>query len=340
MNQITINNSNGKLTVSSLQVAKDFGKQHKHVLEAIENIKAENSAVTKMFIESAYKAGTGKTYKCYEITRDGFSLLVMGFTGKKALEWKLRYIEAFNLMEQKLYSNYYEQLTFENKPEYEYFDKTYNGKPVLTIDDISHIFNVKRQTILYHLGNKSIQRGTDYYVLRAETISAFKRENPKFSKMISSLSVIEKSGFVKLCKVMNINCDVPKCYRIEKKKKPSNQIVADILHDLGINPGKLSKYVGNILLDQDTTITGNSALLHRSAGKSGDMIFFDSSSGKYEKLAIIMQNIGYLLLGGFRESIDGKPILRDEIHNESKIFSAVFLALKMFVDYGGFETNK
>lgn len=45
MNEITINNDNGNLTVSSLQVAKDFGKQHKHVLEAIENLVAENSAV-------------------------------------------------------------------------------------------------------------------------------------------------------------------------------------------------------------------------------------------------------------------------------------------------------
>lgn len=102
MNEIMINNFNGNLTVSSLQVANDFGKQHKHVIETIEKLKAENSALTKMFIESTYVAGTGKSYKCYELTRDGFSLLVMGFTGKKSLEWKLKYIEAFNLMESKL----------------------------------------------------------------------------------------------------------------------------------------------------------------------------------------------------------------------------------------------
>lgn len=102
MNEIIITNKDGRLTVSSLQVAADFGKQHKDVLEKITALRAENSAVTSMFIESAYKAGTGKTYKSYEITRDGFSLLVMGFTGKKALEWKLKYIEAFNLMEHEL----------------------------------------------------------------------------------------------------------------------------------------------------------------------------------------------------------------------------------------------
>lgn len=102
MNDIIVNTTNGQLTVSSLQIAESFEKQHKNVVQSIENIKAENSAVTPMFIENTYKAGTGKAYKCYDITRDGFSLLVMGFTGKKALEWKLKYIEAFNLMETKL----------------------------------------------------------------------------------------------------------------------------------------------------------------------------------------------------------------------------------------------
>ena len=99
---VVIKKIDGELVVTSRQVAEDFEKQHKHVLEAIENIKAENSAVTKMFIESSYKAGTGKNYKEYLLTRDGFSLLVMGFTGSRALEWKLKYIEAFNKMEQAI----------------------------------------------------------------------------------------------------------------------------------------------------------------------------------------------------------------------------------------------
>ncbi len=106
MNEVKITMTSGVPCVSSLQVAEDFGKKHKHVLEAIENIRAENSAVTPMFIESTYQAGTGKNYKCYDITRDGFSLLVMGFTGKEALDWKLRYIEAFNKMEQHINLQY------------------------------------------------------------------------------------------------------------------------------------------------------------------------------------------------------------------------------------------
>lgn len=96
---VIINNVNDILTVSSTQIAEHFGKRHTHVLDTIKKLIAENSAVTSMFIESTYQAGTGKSYKYYECTRDGFSLLVMGFTGKEALNWKLKYIDAFNKME-------------------------------------------------------------------------------------------------------------------------------------------------------------------------------------------------------------------------------------------------
>ena len=93
---------NQQIVTDSRQIAKHFEKQHKHVLDAIENIKAENSALTSMFYETSYQAGTGKNYKMYLMNRDGFSLLAMGFTGKKALEWKLKYIAAFNEMEAQL----------------------------------------------------------------------------------------------------------------------------------------------------------------------------------------------------------------------------------------------
>lgn len=113
MNEIVINNNNGTLTVSSLQVAEDFGKEHRNVTRDIESLieqakshcsklSGENSATNSMFIETSYVNERGRTYKCYDMTRDGFSLLVMGFTGAKALEWKLKYIQAFNEMEKAL----------------------------------------------------------------------------------------------------------------------------------------------------------------------------------------------------------------------------------------------
>ena len=83
----------------SLQVAEKFGKEHKNVLQSIDNLIAENSAVKIMFKISSYKSGNGQSYRKFYMNRDGFSLLAMGFTGREALEWKLQYIRAFNQME-------------------------------------------------------------------------------------------------------------------------------------------------------------------------------------------------------------------------------------------------
>lgn len=93
---------NEQVVTDSRKVAEVFGKEHKNVIQAIENITAENSAVSSMFYETDYTAGTGKHYKMYLMNRDGFTLLAMGFTGKQALEWKLKYIKAFNEMEAEL----------------------------------------------------------------------------------------------------------------------------------------------------------------------------------------------------------------------------------------------
>ncbi|AOY53662.1 Rha family transcriptional regulator [Clostridium perfringens] len=101
---VKLSNQNGQLVVSSRQIAEDFEKEHRNVLQSIEEIKkgvAEKSA--DLFIESEYQHPQNKQwYKEYLMTRDGFTLLAMGFNGDKALQWKLKYIEAFNKMEQAL----------------------------------------------------------------------------------------------------------------------------------------------------------------------------------------------------------------------------------------------
>lgn len=89
------------VVVSSLYVAEAFKKRHSDVLESIRNLVTENSVAKNLFIESTYES-RGKQYPEYLLTRDGFSILAMGFTGKEALDWKLMYIDAFNKMEQAL----------------------------------------------------------------------------------------------------------------------------------------------------------------------------------------------------------------------------------------------
>jgi phage regulatory protein, rha family len=97
---------NDQIVVSSRQVAKNFGKRHDHICRDIETIIGglpKNGDTHKLFEKQEYThPQNNRRYSEYLMNRDGFSLLVMGFTGKKALEWKLRYIDAFNQMEERL----------------------------------------------------------------------------------------------------------------------------------------------------------------------------------------------------------------------------------------------
>lgn len=94
---------NNQVVVDSKSVAENFGKSHRHVNRDIENlIQKDVSKIGHMFYETETPDSYGRMQKSYYMNRDGFSLLVMGFTGKEAIEWKLKYIEAFNEMEKKL----------------------------------------------------------------------------------------------------------------------------------------------------------------------------------------------------------------------------------------------
>ena len=93
----------GEVFASSRDVAGYFEKEVKHVHEAIRNlIQKDASLVQPNFRPNYIKDLTGESVSHYDMTRDGFALLAMGFTGAKALKWKLKYIEAFNLMEGEL----------------------------------------------------------------------------------------------------------------------------------------------------------------------------------------------------------------------------------------------
>jgi len=92
------------LKTSSKVIAEKFGKRHDNVQRDIRNIIKENPEWGVLnFEETPYSdPQNGQAYHMYEMTRDGYSMLVMGFTGKKAMEWKIKFLEAFNAMEQRL----------------------------------------------------------------------------------------------------------------------------------------------------------------------------------------------------------------------------------------------
>lgn len=107
MNEIVFRGANNQALTNSLLVAEKFGKEHKDVLKAVRNLIdgcAQNCA-DPMFGEATYtNAQNGQAYPMFLMNRDGFSLLVMGFNGKKAMQFKLEYIKAFNKMEEEIRS--------------------------------------------------------------------------------------------------------------------------------------------------------------------------------------------------------------------------------------------
>lgn len=191
--------SNNQIVVSSKDIAEHFGKEHKNVLQNIRDILVAENSATKFFQETS-TVYRGQQFPFYLMNRDGFSLLAMGFTGKKALQWKLKYIEAFNEMEETLKQGYLEEPVNQN----ELHCKTYKGVPVITIGDFAEIVKRNRTSILWHLKDK----GLPYQMLEKEEVTAYKQENniPMHSA-VSRLIVFTEATAYKLTCIMYNNVD-------------------------------------------------------------------------------------------------------------------------------------
>lgn len=104
-NLVTINGQ--QVVTSSRNVAEHFEKEHRNVIQSIENLfktadKKDVLKIQQMFFEATEPDSYGREQKIYYMNWKGFSLLVMGFTGAKALSWKLKYTEAFEKMQKRL----------------------------------------------------------------------------------------------------------------------------------------------------------------------------------------------------------------------------------------------
>lgn len=102
MEDLVIMNNNQAVT-TSLVLAEAFEKKHQHVLRDIDALK-DVSNFGQMFFESNEPDTYGRNRRIYFMNRDGFTLIAMGYTGSKAMEFKLKYIDAFNRMEEQIKS--------------------------------------------------------------------------------------------------------------------------------------------------------------------------------------------------------------------------------------------
>lgn len=104
-----------KIYCKSNMVAEIFEKEHKHILRDIRDLL---ETCSENFSQSNYEPSTyrvrGKEYPCYNLTRDGFTMLAMGFTGEKAVQFKELYINKFNEMERIITSQKMAKLEFKD----------------------------------------------------------------------------------------------------------------------------------------------------------------------------------------------------------------------------------
>lgn len=182
MTELQLFKKDGITVVSSRVVSEDFGKRHKEVKDKIEEKISGKSHLSNWFIRNTYMDSMNREQTEYLLTRDGFSFIVMGFTGSKADEFKIKYIEAFNKMEQalsrQLPTTYKEallqlvdqveqneQLQLTNKvqeqrinelqPKATYYDLVLQNKRTLTVNQIAKDYGmsaIKLNRLLHELG--------------------------------------------------------------------------------------------------------------------------------------------------------------------------------------------
>lgn len=194
MEELVKRNENGQAITSSLLVAQKFEKNHRDVLESIRELlrTAENSALLSMFVESTYLTVQNKEMPMFIMNRDGFNLLTMGFTGTKALNYKLEFIEAFNKMEAMLTSDEYilmrsrqileqkvsmlearteaqTKIIQEQAPKAEYYDNTLMSKDAMTTTQIAKELGMSAITLNKRLKDLGVQyKVNDQWVLYAK----------------------------------------------------------------------------------------------------------------------------------------------------------------------------
>ena len=157
MTDIILSPQNGEPVASSRQIAESFGKDHNHVMRDIKALEegVSKNGQTPMFYKTEYThEQNGQTYPMFLMNPFGSKLLSMGFTGKAALEWKLKYIAAFNEMEKKLATPQMPKLSKEMQALFLLDDRTQKQEQRLTALENTMTVDYNQQRVL----RKSISR--------------------------------------------------------------------------------------------------------------------------------------------------------------------------------------
>ena len=257
------------------------------------------------------------------ITESGYLMLVKSFTDDLSWEVQRQLV--------KTYFRYKEQFS-EFKPKtdktYEYFDKTYNGVPVLTSADMEYLTKINHSTIDWNLRTKFIS-GKDFYYIFGNELKKYKKENPKASKMSSALYLVTREGFIKICRAYGVQIETPKCF--EQKEQPRisavHRIYDTFCKQYNIKRYQLTEDTAKILKCGENGIVNESCIL-RKTDNDEYKIFTDPTMPLLERQFTLTENLGRIMAGQLRENAN-PDINYDQ---EARLFGIVVMAMSLFFD--------
>lgn len=214
-----------------------------------------------------------------------------------------------------------------DKP-YEYFDKTYNGAPVLTSADMEYLTKINHSTIDWNLRTKFIS-GKDFYYIFGNELKKYKKENPKASKMSSALYLVTREGFIKICRAYGVQIETPKCFEVKEEPRISavRRIYDTFCKYYDIKRYQLTEDAAKILKCGENGITNESCIL-RKTDSDEYKIFTDPTMPLLERQFTLTENLGRIMAGQLRENAN-PDINYDQ---EARLFGIVVMAMSLFFD--------
>lgn len=332
-NAITINNQdlalrqyNGQMVITFKDIdlvhnrpqgtaGRNFRVNKKHFIEGEDYFKIQPDEIRRVGIKSPNGG--------IVVTESGYLMLVKSFTDDLSWEVQRQLV--------KTYFRYKEQFS-EFKPKtdkpYEYFDKTYNGVPVLTALDVEKLTGVSATMVDYYMKHKA-EHGKDYYQLTNTNLRNFKLENPRIVKFIKRLNIITREGFIKICRAYGVQIETPKCF--EQKEQPRISAVHRIYDTFckyyDIKRYQLTEDTAKILKCGENGIVNESCIL-RKTDSDEYKIFTDPTMPLLERQFMITENLGRIMAGQLRENAN--PDINYE--QEARLFGIVVMAMSLFFD--------
>lgn len=332
-NAITINNQdlalrqyNGQMVITFKDIdlvhnrpqgtaGRNFRVNKKHFIEGEDYFKIQPDEIRRVGIKSPNGG--------IVVTESGYLMLVKSFTDDLSWEVQRQLV--------KTYFRYKEQFS-EFKPKtdkpYEYFDKTYNGVPVLTSADMEYLTKINHSTIDWNLRTKFIS-GKDFYYIFGNELKKYKKENPKASKMSSALYLVTREGFIKICRAYGVQIDTPKCFEVKEEPKIStvHRIYDTFCKHYNIKRYQLTEDAAKILKCGENGITNESCIL-RKTDSDEYKIFTDPTMPLLERQFMITKNLGRIMAGQLRENAN--PDIN--YNQEARLFGIVVMAMSLFFD--------